>query len=68
MEDRSTGFVQSFDRRRGYGFVLPKGSEEPVFFAAEEIEGPTRTLAEGQQVTFVLVLAPGRFEAKQLRP
>ena len=68
MEGRSIGFVKSFDRRHGYGFVLPVGSEEPVFFTAEDIEGDTQSLSEGQQVSFVLVLGAGRFEAKHLRP
>ncbi|MFI8520297.1 cold-shock protein [Streptomyces sp. NPDC085481] len=65
---RSVGFVQSFDRHAGYGFVVPVGSEEPVYFRAEDIEGGARSLSEGQQVTFVLVLGDGRFEAKELRP
>ncbi|WP_406862258.1 cold shock domain-containing protein [Streptomyces sp. HUAS MG47] len=68
MEGRSTGFVKSFDRRHGYGFVLPLGSEEPVFFTAEDIESEPRTLSEGQQVSFVLTLGAGRFEAKHIRP
>ncbi|GHA85529.1 cold-shock protein [Streptomyces termitum] len=67
MDNRTTGFVQSFNRRAGYGFVLPAGSEEPVHFRAEDIEGGVRSLSEGQQVTFVLVLGEGRFEARELR-
>ncbi|WP_418958298.1 cold-shock protein [Streptomyces tritici] len=67
MEDRSIGFVKSFDRRHGYGFVLPVGSQEPVFFTADDIESDPRTLSEGQQVSFVLVLGPGRFEAKHIQ-
>ncbi|BAU81576.1 cold-shock protein [Streptomyces laurentii] len=64
--DRSVGFVQSFDRGAGYGFVLAIGSEEPVYFRAEDVEG--EGLSEGQQVSFVLVLGEGRFEARELRP
>ncbi|WP_282692270.1 cold shock domain-containing protein [Streptomyces sp. CC208A] len=67
MDNRTTGFVQSFNRRAGYGFVLPVGSEEPVFFRAEDVEDGVRSLSEGQQLTFVLVLGEGRFEAKELR-
>ncbi|CAM5550358.1 cold-shock protein [Streptomyces tanashiensis] len=67
MEGRSKGFVQSFNRLGGYGFVVPVGSEEQVYFSAEEIEGEERTVSEGQQVSFVLVLGDGRFEAKDLR-
>ncbi|WP_052499368.1 cold-shock protein [Streptomyces vietnamensis] len=67
MEGRSIGFVQSFNRLGGYGFVVPVGSEEQVYFSAEDIEGKGRTVSEGQQVSFVLVLGEGRFEAKELR-
>ncbi|MFE0700379.1 cold-shock protein [Streptomyces sp. NPDC058872] len=67
VEGRSKGFVRSFNRLGGYGFVVPVGSEEQVYFSAEDIEGEDRVLAEGQQVTFVLVLGEGRFEAKELR-
>ncbi|MEU7024835.1 cold shock domain-containing protein [Streptomyces sp. NPDC048717] len=65
--DRSVGFVQSYDRGSGYGFVVAIGSEEPVYFRAEDIEGGGG-LSEGQQVSFVLVLGEGRFEARELRP
>ncbi|MFE2562193.1 cold shock domain-containing protein [Streptomyces sp. NPDC059352] len=67
VEGRSKGFVQSFNRLGGYGFVVPVGSEEQVYFSAADIEGETQSLSEGQQVTFVLVLGDGRFEAKELR-
>ncbi|WP_329284373.1 cold-shock protein [Streptomyces sp. NBC_00691] len=67
MEGRSKGFVHSFNRAGGYGFVVPVGSEEQVWFSVEDIEGEGRTLSEGQQVSFVLVLGEGRFEAKELR-
>ncbi|MFD9244773.1 cold shock domain-containing protein [Streptomyces sp. NPDC059556] len=43
------------------------GSEEQVYFSAEDIEGEGRSLSEGQQVSFVLVLGDGRFEAKEQR-
>ncbi|MEU7070166.1 cold shock domain-containing protein [Streptomyces narbonensis] len=59
--------MQSFNRLGGYGFVVPVGSEEQVWFSAEDIEGEPQVLSEGQQVTFVLVLGDGRFEAKELR-
>ncbi|MFF1512314.1 cold-shock protein [Streptomyces sp. NPDC058326] len=67
MEGRSKGFVQSFNRAGGYGFVLPVGSEEQVYFSAADIEGEQHSLSEGQQVSFVLVLGDGRFEARELR-
>ncbi|MCZ0981760.1 cold shock domain-containing protein [Streptomyces diastatochromogenes] len=67
MEGRSKGIVRSFNRLGGYGFVVPMGSEEQVYFRAEDIESETRTVSEGQQVSFVLVLGDGRFEARELR-
>ncbi|MFF0427700.1 cold-shock protein [Streptomyces sp. NPDC004520] len=67
MEGRSKGIVHSFNRLAGYGFVVPMGSEEQVYFRAEDIESATRTVSEGQQVSFVLVLGDGRFEARELR-
>ncbi|MBB4157536.1 MULTISPECIES: cold-shock protein [Streptomyces] len=67
VEGRSKGFVQSFNRLGGYGFVVPVGSREQVWFSAEDIEDESRTVSEGQQVSFVLVLGDGRFEAKELR-
>ncbi|MFJ3905502.1 cold-shock protein [Streptomyces sp. NPDC090025] len=63
---RSVGFVQSFDRAAGYGFVLPVGSHDPVYFRATALEG-IRSVSEGQQVSFVLVLGDGRFEATEIR-
>ncbi|QES03944.1 MULTISPECIES: cold-shock protein [Streptomyces] len=59
--------MHSFNRAGGYGFVVPLGSEEQIWFSAEDIEGEDRALSEGQQVSFVLVLGDGRFEAKELR-
>ncbi|MFH9727523.1 cold-shock protein [Streptomyces sp. NPDC017254] len=59
--------MHSFNRTGGYGFVVPVGSEEQVWFSAEEIEAEDHVVSEGQQVTFVLVLGEGRFEARELR-
>ncbi|MFD3662539.1 cold shock domain-containing protein [Streptomyces sp. NPDC058659] len=59
--------MQSFNRLGGYGFVVPVGSDEQVYFSAADIEGEVQAVSEGQQVTFALVLGDGRFEAKELR-
>ncbi|MEV8590859.1 cold shock domain-containing protein [Streptomyces sp. NPDC051180] len=67
MEGRSIGFVHSFNRLGGYGFVVPVNSEDQVYFRAEDIEGDDQVVSEGQQVSFVLVLGEGRFEARELR-
>ncbi|GHI83573.1 cold shock domain-containing protein [Streptomyces xanthophaeus] len=68
MEPRVKGFVQSYNRDRGYGFILPLGSTTPVFVEEEHIEGDPRVLSEGQQVTFTIELGPGRMEAHHVRP
>ncbi|MFD3699097.1 cold-shock protein [Streptomyces sp. NPDC058646] len=68
MEPRVKGFVQSYNRDRGYGFILPLGETTPVFVEAEDIEGDPRVLSEEQQVTFTIELGPGRMTARHVRP
>ncbi|WP_327351084.1 cold shock domain-containing protein [Streptomyces sp. NBC_01304] len=68
MSARCTGFVQFFNRRDGYGFIVPVGQRDPVFVHGEDIEHQPQVLSEGQQVTFCLELGQGRFEARKVRP
>ncbi|MET9464033.1 cold shock domain-containing protein [Streptomyces sp. NPDC006544] len=68
MTERCTGFIQSYNRQAGHGFLVPLGRREPVFFEQTDIEGPDKGLSVDQQVTFVLVLGDGRFVAKEIRP
>ncbi|MFG3280966.1 cold shock domain-containing protein [Streptomyces sp. NPDC048111] len=68
MSDRCEGIVQYFDREKGYGFVVPIGQRDGIYVRREDIEGETRTLSEGQRVSFVIELAGGRFEARAVRP
>lgn len=68
MTERCTGFIQSYNRQAGYGFLVPLGDEEPVYFEQADIEDPDKGLSVDQQVTFVLVLGAGRFVAKEIRP
>ncbi|MGW6691104.1 cold shock domain-containing protein [Streptomyces sp. NPDC054961] len=68
MTERCTGFIQSYNRRAGHGFLVPLGHQEPVFFEQADIEEPDKGLSVDQQVTFVLVLGDGRFVAKEIRP
>ncbi|MEU9196103.1 cold shock domain-containing protein [Streptomyces hundungensis] len=68
MNERCEGIVQYFDREKGYGFVVPIGRRDGIYVRREDIEGETRTLSEGQRVSFVIELARGRFEARAVRP
>ncbi|MFC7308084.1 cold shock domain-containing protein [Streptomyces monticola] len=67
MEERINGYVQWFNRKQGYGFVVPYGQLDAVFVRREDLE-ECSTLSEGQQVSFVLALGLGRFEARKVRP
>ena len=68
MEERRIGFVQFWDRGRGFGFIVPLGGEEPVHVQLKDLEGDCKSLSTDQQVTFVLALGAGRFEARRVRP
>ncbi|MEU9099678.1 cold shock domain-containing protein [Streptomyces sp. NPDC048361] len=68
MSERCDGIVQYFDREKGYGFVVPFGQQDAIYVRREDIEGDARTLSEGQQVSFVIELGVGRFEARAVRP
>ncbi|MER5887652.1 cold shock domain-containing protein [Streptomyces sp. NPDC001941] len=66
--ERCEGLVKWFDRRKGYGFVVLFGQQDSIYVDREDIEGERKTLSEGQQVSFVLELGAGRFEAREVRP
>ncbi|MGP3683790.1 cold-shock protein [Streptomyces sp. IBSNAI002] len=68
MEPRVKGFVQSYNRDRGYGFILPLGETAPVFVEREDIEHDPQVLSEEQQVTFTIELGQGRMSARHVRP
>lgn len=68
MEPRVKGFVQSYNRERGYGFILPLGETTPVYVEREDIEAEPKVLSEDQQVTFAMELGQGRMEARRVRP
>ncbi|MFF4183299.1 cold shock domain-containing protein [Streptomyces sp. NPDC001691] len=68
MSVRCDGIVQYFDREKGYGFVVPIGQSDGIYVRREDIEEEPRTLSEGQQVSFVIELGLGRFEARAVRP
>ncbi len=60
MQERLTGTVKWFSRRKGYGFIGPDGSAEKdvfVHFSAIVGEG-FRNLDEGQRVEFAIEDSP----------
>ncbi|MER5730600.1 cold shock domain-containing protein [Streptomyces sp. NPDC002138] len=68
MDTRVKGFVQSYNRDHGYGFLVPCGAEDTVYVERDDIEADPRTLSEEQQVTFTIEFADGRFVARHVQP
>jgi cold shock protein len=46
------GTVKWFNNSKGYGFITPNGGGKDVFIDFSDIQGPNKTLQEGQAVTF----------------
>lgn len=54
----ATGKVKWFNNKRGYGFIVPEGQGPDVFVHHTAIKAPGyRTLTQGEQVNFDLVLS-----------
>ena len=55
MSDTTNGTVKWFNEDKGFGFITPSNGGKDVFvhFRSIESEG-FKTLAEGQEVTFVI--------------
>ncbi|MDJ0382091.1 cold shock domain-containing protein [Streptomyces sp. G-G2] len=68
MTQRVKGFVQSYNRENGYGFLVPYGAQDPLYVERDDIESDPQTLSEDQQVTFSIDFSRGRFVARQVRP
>ncbi|HET7359522.1 MAG TPA: cold-shock protein [Rhodanobacteraceae bacterium] len=68
MSDRQTGTVKWFNEAKGFGFITPQSGPD-LFVHFRSIEGNGfKTLAEGQQVTFVVVQGQKGPQADQVRP
>ncbi|MEV0096898.1 cold shock domain-containing protein [Streptomyces sp. NPDC050738] len=67
MSERCEGVVEYFNREEGYGFIVPFEREDALYVRREDIEGSTKTLSEGQHVSFTVELGPGRWEARIVR-
>ncbi len=68
MSDRQTGTVKWFNEAKGFGFITQSNGPD-LFVHFRSIEGTGfRTLAEGQQVSFVVVEGQKGLQADQVRP
>ncbi len=68
MSDRQTGTVKWFNEAKGFGFITQSNGPD-LFVHFRSIEGTGfRTLAEGQQVSFVVVEGQKGPQADQVRP
>lgn len=68
MDGRVKGFVQSYNRDNGYGFLVPYGARDTVYVERADIESEPQNLSEEQQVSFTIEFADGRFVARHVRP
>lgn len=67
MSDRQTGTVKWFNEAKGFGFIT-QASGPDLFVHFRSIEGTGfRTLAEGQEVTFVVVQGQKGPQADEVR-
>ncbi len=68
MSDRQTGTVKWFNEAKGFGFITQSNGPD-LFVHFRSIEGTGfRTLAEGQEVSFVVVEGQKGPQADQVRP
>lgn len=67
MSDRQTGTVKWFNEAKGFGFITQANGPD-LFVHFRSIEGTGfRTLAEGQEVSFVVVDGQKGPQADQVR-
>jgi cold shock protein len=59
----ATGTVKWFNFTKGFGFINQDGSAEDIFVHANNIQGGTRSLQEGQKVKFEVKTGPKGLEA-----
>ncbi|EMI1449910.1 TPA: cold shock domain-containing protein [Proteus mirabilis] len=55
MSNSMTGTVKWFDEGKGFGFITPADGSKDVFVHFSAIQSDSfKTLAEGQQVSFIM--------------
>lgn len=66
--ENKQGTVKWFNNAKGFGFILPEGSEEDVFVHYSVIEGDGfRTLKQGERVAFDVERGPKGLHATAVR-
>ena len=61
-----TGTVKWFDGRKGYGFISHDDGQD-VFVHANNLADPTRSLADGDRVKFIIGQGPKGSTALEVR-
>ncbi|MFJ3176099.1 cold shock domain-containing protein [Streptomyces roseus] len=68
QEPRAKGLIQYYNVDRGYGFVIPYGSKDPIYFECTAFADGLKIVSEGQQVSFRIVLNDWRHVAEDIQP
>lgn len=55
---KSKGKIKFFNEQKGFGFITPDNGGKDLFVHANNVNGDTKALREGQKVEFVE--GPGR--------
>ena len=55
---KSKGKIKFFNEQKGFGFITPDNGGKDLFVHANNVNGDTKSLREGQKVEFVE--GPGR--------
>lgn len=61
------GIVKWYNAEKGYGFIIPEGREEAIFYHHSAITGSLKFLSEGQIVEFRIVEGPRGVQADNVR-
>ena len=64
-----TGTVKWFNAQKGYGFIQPDDGSKDVFVHITAVErAGMRSLAEGQKISYEIVIERGKQAAGNLQP
>ena len=64
----ATGTVKWFNDQKGYGFIAPDEGGDDLFIHRSNIDTPTQSLQDGQQVEFEVGQGRKGPEATSVRP
>jgi CspA family cold shock protein len=65
----ATGEVKWFNNAKGWGFIVPEGSDEDIFVHFSSIQGTGyKTLTAGQNVNFTLQKGERGLHAMEVTP